>query len=170
MAKTPPLKPWHRWPGESAGVYQHFQDYLHQPPGRRSPARLATSKGLSAHTTRGYAKAKDGRPSWADRAKGYDRDRAEAAAIIPVEDVESMVQSHAEIWAKVRAVATKSIQARLDRGEELTARETVAWAEAACKWERLALGKATDRTAIDLENASEEELNALEALAIRTGR
>lgn len=150
-------------------------------------ARYIRSVDASSATVKRAAKAKGRRPSWLERAQAWAEEHAygrptvaegvevirgtEAAerartgpdgVILPRAEVEELMADHARMWSFVRRLAMSSLLKKIERGEELTAKEALSYADLATKNERLAAGRSTGRVEVDLSGMSDEALEELE--------
>ncbi len=166
---------WEYIPGlETAEQYNAFEFYRDQAPKVRSLADTARACGYS------YAQIwRWGREGfWPDRVQAYDLARAEQRSIEraraeQIADVQ-WAERRAEILAKINAISLQALDQLLydlsHRRTRMRPNEIKQLTELLLRFGNLANGDATEKvaTTIDLRNASDDDLAALERLRIFT--
>ena len=162
---------WDYIPGiESADAYAAFEGYRDQDPKHRTIASAARRAGLPYPTVWRWSKEN----FWVDRVAYYDQHRAAARAaerqrLEQVEDV-AWSEQRAELLGKLRELALHGLDQLThdlaNRRARLRPNELKQIADVLLKYGNLANGDATERVdnVIDLSNASDEDLAALERL------
>jgi len=164
-------KYWDFIPGlESSDAYAAFEDYRDQDPKHRTLASAARRSGLAYHQVSRWSREN----YWADRVESYDAARAAARTVerlkLEQADDEAWAVQRAELLGKLREVALHGLDQLVHdlthRRTRLRPNELKQIADVLLKYGNLANGDVTERVdnVIDLSNASEEQLAALESL------
>ncbi len=162
---------WEYIPGlETSDAYAAFEDYRDQEPQHRTLASCARRSGSAYPTVSKWHREN----YWSDRVTSYDQHRAAQRALERVKlEQESDVtwaEARAEILAKIRTVSLQGLDQLAhdleNRRTRMRPNELKQLTDLLLKFGNLANGDATDRVdnVIDLSNASNEDLAALERL------
>lgn len=136
-----------------------------RPVGRR-PSWLARAQAWAIEHAQGQPTVAEGR-DLLDRMAETEAARTVGGVVLPSAEPEALLADHALMWSYVRRLALASLLKKIERGEELTAKEAIQYADLATKNERLALGKTTGQVALDLSGMSDKALAELEAAVDR---
>jgi hypothetical protein len=158
---------------ESAQALRAFQDYLAQTPPRSLERLAATYQSATEPPppTRRIETLKDWSRThgWQERVAAHEQQIAqeaeERARKAEVERRERFREVRLGLAAEVQAKAHRALKARAD--EAITPSAVVHMLQLAFQTQRLDLGEATERTALRLEDLSDEQLLRLAAAAAR---
>ncbi len=162
---------WDFIPGlETSDAFAAFEDYRDQDPKHRTLASAARRSGSPYPTVCRWAREN----YWADRVSAYDQHRAAQRAVErerqDKQDAVTWAEQRAEILARLneitRAGMDQLIHDLSNRRTRLRPNELKQLADLQMRYGNLANGDATERVdnVIDLSNASDEDLAALERL------
>ena len=162
---------WDYIPGlEKPDQYAAFEFYRDSAPRIRSLADTARACGISYGTLTRWAKEN----YWADRVASYDLHRNEQRALerVKAEQIAdaTWAEKRAEVLAKINQISLTALdQLQHDLGQRrgrMRPNEIKQLTELLLRFGNLANGDATEQVAnvIDLRNASDEDLAALERL------
>lgn len=130
---------------ETSRAAEAFNEYCLLGPSR-SLSKLTVKLGKSSGYTR-CLEEWSSRYSWVERAKQYDKERAEEKRRKAEEDVEAMNQRHALIGTTQQARAIKQIE-ELIAAKKFGSQATVQLLKIATDLERVARGAATEQVAV----------------------
>ena len=162
---------WEFIPGlESSDAYAAFEDFRDQDPRHRTLASAARRSGVAYPTIQRWAREN----FWHDRCESYDAMRAATRATerrkLETEADQAWAEQRAELLAKLREAALHGLDQLVhdltNRRTRLRPNELKQITDVLLKYGNLANGDVTERVdnVIDLSNASEEDLAALERL------
>lgn len=167
---------WERQYGETRQAFAAFATYRDMGA-TRSCARVSEELGKSTTLITRWS----ARWQWVARTDAWDAEQDQIAREQAAKAIHDMHKRHAQIAAAM----TGKIIERLNslQADDLTPTQAAQWLDIAAKVERVARGEAADRVAVeqsgpgggpirqqlDLSDLTDEELDALERIAERTG-
>jgi len=127
--------PWDRQPEESEKLFARFNNYLDQPPGKRTFTAVAEKHGLEPSTV---AEAAD-RYRWRERAAHYDAHRMrERRAVIAQQEI-MLAEQQMVLAGEATEVLRHSIQSIQESGAVLDPKDVPQWARMVETFRRIAL-------------------------------